>query len=118
MLSTTEPMHLASERFAELVKAVSKALLVAGAAVWVAWSVRDEIFALFGQSLEVGLAGAGHLISYSFLLIVMAMLLIWRHRENIQRLMAGKESKLGQKKTDASKPAPGAAKNASNGKRR
>ena len=51
-------------------------------------------------------------------IVVMAMLLIWRHRENIQRLMAGKESKLGQKKTDAGKLAPGAAKNASNGKRR
>ena len=51
-------------------------------------------------------------------IVVMAMLLIWRHRENIQRLMAGKESKLGAKKTDAGKPAEGAAKNASNGKRR
>lgn len=34
-------------------------------------------------------------------IVVMSMLLIWRHRENIQRLMAGKESKLGQKKQDA-----------------
>ena len=51
-------------------------------------------------------------------IVVMAMLLIWRHRENIQRLMAGKESKLSQKKADASKPAPATAKNASNGKRR
>jgi glycerol-3-phosphate acyltransferase PlsY len=32
-------------------------------------------------------------------LAVMAMLLIWRHRENIQRLMAGTESQLGKKKT-------------------
>jgi glycerol-3-phosphate acyltransferase PlsY len=31
-------------------------------------------------------------------IVVMAMLLVWRHRENIQRLMAGKESKLGSKK--------------------
>jgi glycerol-3-phosphate acyltransferase PlsY len=29
---------------------------------------------------------------------VMALLLIWRHRENIQRLLAGKESRLGAKK--------------------
>jgi glycerol-3-phosphate acyltransferase PlsY len=28
----------------------------------------------------------------------MALLLVWRHRENIQRLMSGTESKLGQKK--------------------
>ncbi len=31
-------------------------------------------------------------------LAIMALLLIWRHRENIQRLMAGTESKLGGKK--------------------
>ena len=32
-------------------------------------------------------------------LAVMALLLVWRHRENIDRLMAGTESKLGKKKT-------------------
>ncbi|MFY9185188.1 glycerol-3-phosphate 1-O-acyltransferase PlsY [Limnohabitans sp.] len=31
-------------------------------------------------------------------LAVMALLLVWRHRENINRLLAGTESKLGQKK--------------------
>ena len=31
-------------------------------------------------------------------LIAMGLLLIWRHRENIQRLLAGTESKPGQKK--------------------
>lgn len=31
-------------------------------------------------------------------LAVMALLLVWRHRENIERLLAGTESKLGQKK--------------------
>lgn len=31
-------------------------------------------------------------------IIVMALLLAWRHRENIQRLIAGTESKLGQGK--------------------
>ena len=31
-------------------------------------------------------------------LIVMSMLLFWRHRENIRRLAAGTESKLGSKK--------------------
>ena len=61
---------------AELVKAVAKALLVGGVAAWVMWSERADIFALFGQSVEAGVPHAGHLISYSFLLIVMAMLLI------------------------------------------
>ncbi|MEJ6022191.1 glycerol-3-phosphate 1-O-acyltransferase PlsY [Ramlibacter sp. PS4R-6] len=32
-------------------------------------------------------------------LFAMAMLLAWRHRENIQRLVQGKESKLGAKKS-------------------
>ncbi len=31
-------------------------------------------------------------------LLVMGVLLIWRHRENIRRLLAGTESKLGSKK--------------------
>ena len=31
-------------------------------------------------------------------LFVMALLLAWRHKENIFRLIAGKESRLGQKK--------------------
>jgi len=38
---------------------------------------------------------------------VMAALLVWRHRENIKRLAAGTESKLGQKK--ATPPDPSAA---------
>ena len=31
----------------------------------------------------------------------MALLLAWRHRENIGRLMEGKESRLGSKKAKA-----------------
>ena len=34
-------------------------------------------------------------------LAALAVLLAWRHRENIQRLMAGKESKIGRKKQEA-----------------
>jgi flagellar biosynthetic protein FlhB len=60
----------------ELGKAVAKSLLVGGVAVWLLWRQRNDIFALFGQSVEVGLASAGHMVSYSFLMIVMAMLLI------------------------------------------
>ncbi|PJO39271.1 glycerol-3-phosphate 1-O-acyltransferase PlsY [Delftia acidovorans] len=45
-------------------------------------------------------------------IVAMAALLIWRHRENIQRLMAGKESRLGSKKADQAAAAakPGTAK--------
>lgn len=49
-------------------------------------------------------------------IVVMAALLLWRHRENIQRLIAGKESKLGQKKGDAA--AASAGKKAGKSKRR
>jgi len=38
---------------------------------------------------------------------VMAVLLIWRHKDNIKRLIAGTESKLGEKK--ATPPGPSAA---------
>jgi glycerol-3-phosphate acyltransferase PlsY len=34
-------------------------------------------------------------------LAVMALLLAWRHRENIKRLLAGTESRLGGKKNRA-----------------
>ena len=50
-------------------------------------------------------------------IVAMAALLVWRHRENIQRLMAGKESKLGKKKQDAAAGAA-AAKHGSKSKRR
>ena len=62
--------------FVELVKAVAKALLVGGVAIWVIWSERDDIFSLFGQPVEVGLTSAGYLVNYSFLMIVMSMALI------------------------------------------
>jgi glycerol-3-phosphate acyltransferase PlsY len=32
---------------------------------------------------------------------IMSMLLIWRHKSNIQNLMTGKESKIGSKKKEA-----------------
>ncbi|MNT96882.1 putative glycerol-3-phosphate acyltransferase PlsY [compost metagenome] len=40
-------------------------------------------------------------------IVVMGLLLIWRHRENIQRLVAGKESRLGKKKPVAGTPVAG-----------
>ena len=39
---------------------------------------------------------------------VMAMLLVWRHRDNIRRLIEGKESRLGSKKDTAAQAAPAA----------
>ena len=42
-------------------------------------------------------------------LIIMGLLLVWRHQANIAKLMAGTESKLGQKAAGAT-PAPGTSK--------
>jgi flagellar biosynthetic protein FlhB len=60
----------------ELVKAVVKSSLVGGVAVLVLWNESGDLLAMFAQSIEVSLAGAGHLLSFNFLVIVSAMLLI------------------------------------------
>ena len=60
----------------ELVKSVAKALLIGGVAAAVMWAERDELLGLLGQALDAGLMSAGHLINYSYLLIVLSMLLI------------------------------------------
>ncbi|MDR3221572.1 MAG: flagellar type III secretion system protein FlhB [Candidatus Accumulibacter sp.] len=60
----------------ELVKSVAKTSLIGGVAVYVLWSERGEILALLGQTVDAGLAGAGHLVNYSYLMIVLSMVLI------------------------------------------
>ncbi len=40
-------------------------------------------------------------LSWTATTIVMSAILIWRHKENISRLVAGKESRIGGKKRDA-----------------
>lgn len=50
-------------------------------------------FFLFGNNVAWNAPGTQVLA-----LAVMALLLVWRHAENINRLVAGKESKLGAKK--------------------
>ncbi|MEG6992959.1 hypothetical protein V1979_39445, partial [Pseudomonas aeruginosa] len=42
-------------------------------------------------------------------LIIMGLLLVWRHQANIKKLLAGTESKLGAKAAGAT-PAPGTSK--------
>jgi glycerol-3-phosphate acyltransferase PlsY len=49
---------------------------------------------LLGGNITWPLAGG-----VFFTLLAMSLLLIWRHRENIRRLWAGNEAKLGTKKT-------------------
>ncbi len=45
-------------------------------------------------------------VTIALSIVVMSALLAWRHRENIQRLIAGKESRLGSKKEKAAPAAP------------
>jgi glycerol-3-phosphate acyltransferase PlsY len=56
-------------------------------------AVFAPVFYLFGDGVAWDANGAE-----VFSLAVMAILLVWRHRENINRLIAGTESQLGQKK--------------------
>src|SRR5574343_319020 len=60
----------------ELAKALLKAVLVGGVAALLVWKQRDELFGLLGEPLESGMAHAGHLVSYSFLIVVAALVLI------------------------------------------
>ena len=56
-------------------------------------AVFAPFFYLLGDGVVWQASGA-EVLSLS----VMALLLVWRHRENIKRLVAGTESKLGKKK--------------------
>ena len=57
-------------------------------------AVFAPVFYLFGDGV-VWQADAAEVLA----LTVMAVLLVWRHRENINRLVAGTESKIGAKKS-------------------
>jgi len=80
-LSRLDPLQGLSRLFSwsglvELIKTIAKALLVGGVAVGVLWSERADLLAMFAQSSQSGLVSAGHLLSFSFLAIVAAMLVI------------------------------------------
>jgi len=63
-------------------------------------SLASMIAALFAPAYYLIADGIGWQASgaKALAMVAMALLLIWRHRENISRLLAGKESKLGSKK--------------------
>lgn len=92
---------------AEMFKAIAKAFLLGGVAAWVIWNERYDIFAIFGQSLDTGLASAGHLINFSFLAVVATMVLIvaadvpfqlWQYHEKLK--MSRQELKQEGKETE------------------
>ena len=61
---------------AELVKALLKSALIGGVAVWLIWARSEEIVGLLAEPLNQGLAHAGSLVTYCFLVIVSTMVLI------------------------------------------
>jgi flagellar biosynthesis protein FlhB len=77
----------------EMGKALLKILLVGGAAIWVGWSVRAELFSLFGQALEPALGHLGNLLGRTFLILAGAFAVlvaldvafqIWDHRRQLR----------------------------------
>lgn len=60
----------------ELGKAVLKAFLVGGVAALLIWKERDDIFGLLTEPLGAGIAHAGHLIVFSFLVLVATLALV------------------------------------------
>ncbi len=56
-------------------------------------AVFAPVYYLFGDGVAWDVSG-----SVALSMAVMGILLLWRHAENIQRLLAGKESKIGSKK--------------------
>jgi acyl phosphate:glycerol-3-phosphate acyltransferase len=84
-----------------------------GLAALATWIVVAALFRYSSLASLIAAIGApiyAWFLSLENLLLVLAaiaLLLIWRHRENISRLAAGTESRLGQKKT--SPPDPNAA---------
>lgn len=60
----------------ELGKAVLKSALVGGVAVFLIWGARDEIFGLLGEPIESGLAHAGRMVSFAFLVLVLTLALV------------------------------------------
>jgi glycerol-3-phosphate acyltransferase PlsY len=78
-----------------------------GLAALVTWLVMAVVFRL--SSLAALMAAASAPIyaivldlpyEWVFATAIMSMLLIWRHKSNIQNLLAGKESRIGKKVTE------------------
>lgn len=60
----------------ELGKAILKSILVCVVGVLLMWREREEILSLLSQPLEAGVAHAGHLVAFSFLVLVSSLIVI------------------------------------------
>lgn len=91
----------------EMLKAVAKALLVGGVGALVIWREREEIIGLLAEPLHQAANHAGHLISYSFLLVVLTIAVIvamdvpfqlWQHHDKLK--MSREEVKQEMKESE------------------
>jgi glycerol-3-phosphate acyltransferase PlsY len=76
-------------------------------------SLASIVAALYAPFHQMLFNGGGPVVGA---ITVMALLLVWRHSANISKLLAGTESKLGQKASPAAPAAPPAAKHHSHPK--
>lgn len=91
----------------ELIKALAKVLLVSLAAYWVISSIMQELFALGLNEASAGIAGSIELITRSFLLIALSLLVVafidvpyqlWNHNKQLK--MTKREVKDEYKETE------------------
>ncbi|MEK7768662.1 MAG: flagellar type III secretion system protein FlhB, partial [Pseudomonadota bacterium] len=91
----------------ELIKALSKALVIGGVGTLILWHSRDAVLSLVSQSVEVGITNMGHLLGLSFFIIAGSMLLIvlidvpfqiWEHAEKLK--MTKEEVRKEMKETE------------------
>ena len=83
----------------ELGKAVLKATLVGGVAVLLISHQRDEIFGLLAEPLEKGLAHAGQMILFSFMMLVLTLFLVVAADVPFQLWQHFKQLKMRRKKS-------------------
>ncbi|MEW6611539.1 MAG: flagellar biosynthesis protein FlhB [Pseudomonadota bacterium] len=77
----------------ELAKAIVKLLAIGAVALWVLWDERLALLSLSAQSLEAAVAHTGGMISWTFLVLAAAVLVvvaidvpfqIWSHNQNLK----------------------------------
>lgn len=60
----------------EMLKALLKALLVGGIAVWVMWGDKNEVLGLISEPIESGVAHLGHLLQHTLVWVVGSLALL------------------------------------------
>lgn len=60
----------------EMLKALLKASLVGGIAVWVMWGDKNEVLGLISEPLESGIAHLGHLLQHTLIWVVSSLMVL------------------------------------------